>query len=139
MKTHLFLLGIFLLSLFCFDFYARTISEVSNAYDASENCITRQVVYDQDGHKSAKTETFVENLHILSAIKCRFKTPAEQTDFDLKETNTMKVDPRIMAYDGEKYTPEQIGLSSQDVNLVYPDLGALTETIPGFPFSNESK
>ncbi len=63
-----------------------------------------------------------DKLKTLSAIKYKLKNPAELNDFKQEVLDTMKVDPRTIEYTSDKYTKDQIGLSAQEVQLVYPEL-----------------
>ena len=66
--------------------------------------------------------TCLEKLQNLSAIRYKLKTPAELNEFDQAVLDTIKVDPRTLEYNQEKYTRDRIGLSAQDVQLVFPEL-----------------
>lgn len=64
----------------------------------------------------------MDKLKTLSAIKYNMKNPAELNLFDPAVIDTMKVDPRTIAYTEDIYTRERIGLSAQEVQAVYPEL-----------------
>ena len=64
----------------------------------------------------------MDKLKTLSAIKYNMKNPAELNLFDPAVVDTMKVDPRTIAYTEDIYTRERIGLSAQEVQAVYPEL-----------------
>lgn len=66
--------------------------------------------------------TQIEKLSSLSAIKYKYKTPAELNDFDPEVLDSIKIDPRTLVYDDPKYTRDNIGLSAQEVQQVYPEL-----------------
>lgn len=79
---------------------------------------------------STDSTSQVSKLKNLSAIKYKYKTPAELNDFDQAVLDTMKVDPRQKLYTSNKYTKDQIGFSAQEVQEVFPEL--VSETQDGY-------
>ncbi len=61
-------------------------------------------------------------LKNLTAIKYKFKTPAELNSIPPEVADTMKIDPRTKEYTEDRYTKDQIGFSAQEVQQFYPEL-----------------
>lgn len=61
-------------------------------------------------------------LKNLTAIKYKFKTPAELNSIPSNVADTMKVDPRTIEYTADRYLKDQIGFSAQEVQQIYPEL-----------------
>lgn len=64
----------------------------------------------------------IEKLRTLDGIKYKLKNPADLNKIDPLEADTLKVDPTTLEYTEAKYTIDKIGLSAQQVQLVYPEL-----------------
>lgn len=64
----------------------------------------------------------VDKIMTLSAIKYKYKTPTELNRFEKAVLDTASIDPRTIEYSDEKYTKDRIGLSAQEVQIVYPEL-----------------
>ncbi len=61
-------------------------------------------------------------LKNLTAIKYKFKTPAELNSIPSHVADTMKIDPRTIEYNADRYLKDQIGFSAQEVQQIYPEL-----------------
>lgn len=64
----------------------------------------------------------IDKLLTLTAIKYKLKTPAELNDYSSIDLDTMKVSPQDIEYTSDMYVKDKIGLSAQEVQLVYPEL-----------------
>lgn len=64
----------------------------------------------------------IDKIKTLSAIKYKLKTPAELNIVRPEQADTLKTDLHAISYDSDLYTKDQIGLSAQDVQQIYPEL-----------------
>ena len=91
--------------------------EVDGSYPSSDINLKKDIRLLSD-----EETRHIDRLKTLSAIKYKLKNPAELNDFDPAVLDTIKIDPRTIEYTSDKYTKDKIGLSAQDVQLIYPEL-----------------
>ncbi len=64
----------------------------------------------------------MEKINSLTPIKYKLKNPVELNLYSPEVLDTIKIDPRTKEYTAPKYTKDNIGLSAQEVQKVYPEL-----------------
>jgi len=72
----------------------------------------------------------MDKLNTLTSIKYKIKNPGELYMETPELSDTLKIDPRSLKYDEPVYTRDNIGLSAQEVQLVFPEL--VTENNDGY-------
>jgi hypothetical protein len=71
---------------------------------------------------SSENSLQIEKLKTLTAIKYKLKTPLELYQIGSEVSDTLSLDAVAAEYLTDKYTRDKIGLSAEEVQLVYPEL-----------------
>jgi hypothetical protein len=71
---------------------------------------------------SSDNSTQIEKLKTLTPIKYKLKSPLKLNQIGSEVSDTLSLDEIALEYMTDKYTRDKIGLSAEEVQLVYPEL-----------------